>query len=79
MAQMTVRLSTELNEALSAAAERLQRKRAEVVRLALRHFLELDQEGKPADRVRGLLGSLQSGSPGLTESSSPIPSGRHPS
>jgi len=67
MPQLTVRLPEEMNQALVSAAERLQRKRAEVVRIALRRFLELDPEGKPADRVRALLGSLESGVPDLAE------------
>jgi len=67
MPQLTVRLPDEMNEALAVAAERLHRKRADVVRLALRRFLDLDTGTKPADRVRSLLGSLESGIPDLAE------------
>jgi metal-responsive CopG/Arc/MetJ family transcriptional regulator len=67
MPQLTVRLPDDISEALDAAARRLQRKRAEVVRMALRRFLALDRNGTPADRVRSLLGSLSSGTPDLAE------------
>jgi metal-responsive CopG/Arc/MetJ family transcriptional regulator len=67
MAQLTVRLPDELDQALAAVAERLQRKRGEVVRIALRRFLEIDVDGEPAERVRSLLGSLESGVPDLAE------------
>jgi metal-responsive CopG/Arc/MetJ family transcriptional regulator len=67
MPQLTVRLPDDLSETLDAAAERLHRKRAEIVRMALRSFLGQESEGKPSDRVRGLLGSLESGLPDLAE------------
>lgn len=67
MPQLTVRFPADLDAALAAAADRLQRKRAEVVRMALRSFLDVDETTKPADRVRGLLGSLESGVPDLAE------------
>ncbi|MCB1035989.1 MAG: ribbon-helix-helix protein, CopG family [Acidobacteria bacterium] len=67
MAQLTIRLPDEMDRALAAAAERLQRKRAEIVRSALSRFLELDTAGRPADRVRDLLGSVDSGVPDLAE------------
>lgn len=67
MPQLTVRFPADLDAALAVAADRLQRKRAEVVRMALRSFLDLDETAKPADRVRGLLGSLESGVPDLAE------------
>ena len=67
MAQLTVRLPDELSEALEAAAVRLRRKRGEIVRIALGQFLGLDTGRPPADRVRGLLGSLESGMPDLAE------------
>jgi hypothetical protein len=45
------------------------RKRSEIVRLALRGFPETSSAAgaRPADRVKGLIGSLESGLPDLTE------------
>jgi hypothetical protein len=65
--QLTVRLPEELGRALRAAAARSQRKSSEIVRLALREYLGLGgaEAGRPADRVRGLLGALESGTPDL--------------
>ncbi len=67
--QLTVRLPDDLDRSLEEAAERMQRKRSEVVRLALRRYLELKPGGfeSPADRVRDLIGSLDSGVPDLAE------------
>ncbi|MBK6846402.1 MAG: ribbon-helix-helix protein, CopG family [Proteobacteria bacterium] len=62
MAQLTVRVSDKLDRALRTAARRMQRKQSEVVRMALQHFL--GAAGGPEqrlERVRGLLGSLESG------------------
>ncbi len=67
--QLTVRLPEDLARALRAAARRTQRKASEVVRAALRAYLgaTTTRGGRPADRVRGLLGSLESGVPDLAE------------
>lgn len=65
MPQLTVRLPQDMDRALADAARRLQRKRSEIVRLALHRFLDLDQGEKPAQRVRSLLGSLETGVPDL--------------
>lgn len=64
--QLTLRLSDELAEKLELAAHRLRRKRSEVVRLALEQFLE-DQTvaRRPIERVRDLLGSVESGLPDM--------------
>ncbi len=67
MSQLTVRLPEELSEALDNAAERMHRKRSEIVRMALRSYLGQRAEGKPAERVQGLLGSLESGLPDLAD------------
>ncbi len=66
-AQLTVRLPKELGLALRAAAARSHRKSSEIVRFALRDYLGLAETaaGRPADRVRGLLGALESGAPDL--------------
>ena len=65
--QLTVRLSPELNRALRAAARQMERKPSEVVRMALREYLAhpAPDGSRPVDRVRGLLGSLDSGVPDL--------------
>ena len=67
--QLTVRLPRELSRAVKSAARRTQRRPSEVVRMALRAFLEIlpAPTGRPADRVRGLLGSLESGIHDLAE------------
>jgi Arc/MetJ-type ribon-helix-helix transcriptional regulator len=65
--QLTVRLPDDLHRALRAAARRMQRKNSDVVRLALQEFLGKPgrAKGRPIDRVRGLIGSLESGVPDL--------------
>lgn len=67
--QLTVRLPADLSRELEEAAGRMHRKRSEVVRLALRHYLDSvpRPERRPAGRVRHLLGSLDSGIPDLAE------------
>jgi hypothetical protein len=67
MSQLTVRLPDEMSRALSAAATRMQRKRAEIVRMALRRFLGLNGGERPAARVTSLLGSIESEVPDLAE------------
>ena len=58
-----------LSIALRAASRRLQRKSSDIVRLALREYLgaTATRGGRPADRVRNLIGSLDSGVPDLAE------------
>jgi metal-responsive CopG/Arc/MetJ family transcriptional regulator len=67
--QLTVRLPEDLSRALKAASRRLQRKSSDIVRLALREFLGASSgsTARPADRVRSLIGSLESGIPDLAE------------
>ncbi len=67
--QMTVRLPADLSRALKAASRRMQRRSSEIVRLALREFLGTPPgpRARPADRVRSLIGSLESGAPDLAE------------
>jgi len=68
-AQLTVRLPEDLSEALQAASRRMQRRSSDIVRLALREFLGTPSgpRMRPADRVQGLIGSLESGVPDLAE------------
>jgi Arc/MetJ-type ribon-helix-helix transcriptional regulator len=67
--QITVRLPAELSAALRRASRQLQRKNSDVVRMALQAFLHVGEQtaSKPAERVKGLLGSLRSGIPDLAE------------
>lgn len=67
MPQLTVRLPDDISRALDAAASRLQRRRADIVRIALRRFLNLENGERPSARVAPLLGSLESGVPDLAE------------
>lgn len=65
--QLTVRLPPELRRALRAASRQMHRKSSEIVRVALREYLGLAgaSGSRPAERVRGLIGSLESGVPDL--------------
>jgi len=67
--QLTVRLPEELRRALRVASRRMQRKSSEIVRLALQEYLgaPAGRRSRPADRVRGLIGSLESRVPDLAE------------
>ena len=63
--QLTMRLPLVLADKLERSARRLKRKRSEVVRQALEYFLDTQPEVRPIERVRDLLGSIQSGRPDL--------------
>ncbi len=67
--QLTVRLPDDLDHALKAARRRMRRGSSDIVRLALREFLggSSQRSGRTIDRVRGLVGSLESGIPDLAE------------
>ncbi len=68
--QITVRLDEEFHEQIANVAKRLRRKRSDIVRLALEKFIsEIDvlNESKPYDQVKGLIGSVSSGIPNLGE------------
>lgn len=67
--QLTVRLPADLSQALRRASRQLQRRNSDVVRLALRAYLQVHMPGdaRPADRVRHLMGSVSSGQPDLAE------------
>ena len=66
--QLTVRVSEELRAAVEARARRLQRKPSEIVLMAVEAFvLEHPVAKKPADRVRCLLGALDSKNLDLAE------------
>ncbi len=63
--QITLRLPAALAEKLERAARRQKRKRSDVVRQALEQFLDTEPEVRPIERVRDLLGSIESGVPDL--------------
>ena len=67
--QLTIRLPEDLRTALDTVAARTQRSSSQVVRLALEAYLGTgDTRGrKPVDRVRNLIGSLESGVSDLAE------------
>ncbi len=63
--QLTLRLPAILAEKLDRSAKRLRRRRSEVVRLALEQFLDSQVTVNPFERVRDLLGRVESGVPDL--------------
>ena len=67
--QLTVRLPAKLRRALDQASKKMRRKNGEIVRIALSQFLGVMPgiTEKPIERVRGLIGSLESGIPDLAE------------
>jgi metal-responsive CopG/Arc/MetJ family transcriptional regulator len=65
--QLTVRIPAALAEELEKAAQHLGRKRSEVVRMALEQFLEAEHAERPIERVRDLLGRIETGVPDLGE------------
>jgi metal-responsive CopG/Arc/MetJ family transcriptional regulator len=67
--QLTVRLPADLSDALARASRKSGRKVSEIVRVALRDYLNAHTSGgvRPAERVKGLIGSLDSGISDLAE------------
>jgi len=66
--QLTVRLTDELEEGVATLARKLRRKRSDVVRIALERFIQEEGAARgdsPYDRVKDLLGSVESGVPDL--------------
>ena len=63
--QLTLRLPSALTEKLERSAKLLKRKRSDVVRLALEQFLDTGPDIRPIERVRDLLGRVESGVPDL--------------
>ena len=63
--QLSLRLPAALASKLERLAMRLKRKRSDVVRLALEQFLDAKPETRPIERVRDLLGGIESGIPDL--------------
>ena len=67
--QLSIRIPDDLAGALEKASERLNLKPSELIRIALRDFLRKypPEQRKPADRVRELIGCVESGIPDLAE------------
>ncbi|MGH8308802.1 MAG: ribbon-helix-helix protein, CopG family [Steroidobacteraceae bacterium] len=67
--QLTVRLPGDLYEALERAGRKSGLKHSEIVRQALRGYLNVpaDRNQRRAQRVRGLMGSLETGIADLAE------------
>ncbi len=63
--QLTIRLPEELAEELGRTAKRMRRRRSEVVRLALEQYLTVHTQERPIERVRDLLGRVETGVPDL--------------
>lgn len=66
--QLTLRMPAALANRLERVAREMRRKRSELMRLALEQFLDGTsgrRQTRPIDRVRDLLGSLESGLPDL--------------
>ena len=63
--QLSLRLPEALANKLERSARRLKRKRSDVVRLALEQFLDSGPATRPIERVRDLLGGVESGIPDL--------------
>ncbi len=66
--QLTVRVPDDLTARLDLVARRTGRKRSELVRLALEHFLDGSRRRiarRPIQLVRDLLGTVESGLPDL--------------
>ena len=69
-AQLTVRLTEDLDKGVTDLARKLHLRRADVVRMALRKLLEEEEkegEGSPYEKVRSLIGSLHTGIADLGE------------
>jgi metal-responsive CopG/Arc/MetJ family transcriptional regulator len=67
--QLTVRLPADLSDALEKASRKSGRRASEIVRAALRDYLNAQTKSgpRPAERVKGLIGSLDSGISDLAE------------
>lgn len=67
--QLTVRLPADLTDALARATRKSGRRSSDIVRAALRDYLNAPSAAgqRPAERVRALIGSLDSGVADLAE------------
>ena len=67
--QLTVRLPPDLGRALKATAKRTRRKRSEIIRAALRIYLEphRGERGRAYDHIQHLIGAFDTGISDLAE------------
>jgi predicted DNA-binding protein len=68
--QLTIRLTPDLEEGVEVLSQRLKRKRSEIVRLALERFIREEgsiAEPAPYERVKNLIGAVESGISDLGE------------
>lgn len=65
--QLSLRLPEDLMERLEATARRHRRSRSEIVRMAIEQFLDTEFTERPIERVRDLLGAVETGIPDLGE------------
>lgn len=68
--QLTVRLPQDLNDGITDIARRMRLKRSDIVRMAIEKFItEFEEKGedRPYERVRKLIGRIESGLPDLGE------------
>jgi len=67
--QLTVRLPADLSDALARATRKSGRRASDIVRAALRDYLHAQGSSglRPAERVKSLIGSLESGISDLAE------------
>jgi len=66
--QLTVRLPKNVDRSISSLARRLGLKRSDIVRMALQKLIdefENGQQERPYDRVKRLIGAVESGIPDL--------------
>jgi predicted DNA-binding protein len=66
--QVSIRLPSRLLDEIDRRAKRSRRPRAALIRAALTAYVELPEgalEGRPIDRVRHLIGTVQGGPPDL--------------
>jgi hypothetical protein len=67
-AQLTVRVPKDLDRSISSLCQRLGLRRSDIVRMALQKFVEEfdnGQQNRPYERVKRLIGSVESGIPDL--------------
>lgn len=68
--QFTVRLPQDLNDGITNIAKRMRLKRSDIIRIAIENFIagfEGKEKNHPYEKVKKLIGSIESGIPDLGE------------